>query len=70
MGMENMPNISLENIEKPTWHFTYYNNEISGHPVVFECDADDIAKADDLYELKIGKRPDKGNYIGYSAIKN
>jgi hypothetical protein len=66
-GIENLNNI--ENIEKPMWHYTYSNNELSGHPVVFECEADDIVEADDLYEKKLGIRPDRGSHIGCSIIK-
>lgn len=58
-----------ENIEKPKWHYIYSNNEIAGHPVVFECDAEDISEADSKYEEKIGKKPDK-EYIGCSVVKN
>jgi hypothetical protein len=60
---------SIENIEKPKWHYVYSNNEIPGHPVVFECDAENPAKADGLYEEKIGKKPDK-EYIACSVVKN
>lgn len=59
-----------DNIEKPKWHYVYSNNEISGRPVVFQCDAEDISEADRKFEEKIGKAPDKLNHIGCSAIKN
>lgn len=70
MGMENVGNSGFENIERPAWHYFYFNNEISGHPVIFECDASDALEADRLYEEKIGRKPEKGGHIGCSAIKN
>jgi hypothetical protein len=59
-----------EGMEKPEWHFTYSNNDLPEHPVVFECDADDILKADDMFELELGIKPEKTNHIGCSVIKN
>ncbi len=60
---------NLESMEQPKWHYTYTNNEMSGHPVVFECDAFDILEADKLFEERIGKVPDKENHISCGVIK-
>jgi hypothetical protein len=59
-----------ENTEKPTWHYTYSNNELPGHPVVFECDAESIIEADNLFEQKLGITPERNNHIGCSIVKN
>lgn len=59
-----------ESIEKPKWHYTYNNTDISGHPIIFECDANDILEADKKYEEKVGRAPDKQNHISCSIIKN
>lgn len=69
MGMEAIGNFNKENTEKPKWHYTYVNNELSGHPVVFECDAESISEADSLYEEKLGIKPEKSNHIGCSIVK-
>lgn len=61
--------IIFENTEMPRWRYTYTNNEMEGHPVVFECEASDVVEADALFEAKIGKAPDKENHISCSAIK-
>ena len=61
--------LNFENAEKPKWHYIYSNNEMAGHPVVFECDALDILEADKLFEEKIGKTPDKQNHISCSILK-
>jgi hypothetical protein len=62
-------NSSVESIERPMWHYIYSNNELPGHPVIFECDAFDIIKADDLYEERLGIRPERENHIGCSIVK-
>ena len=58
-----------ENIEEPKWHFFYFNNEISDHPVVLECIAGSQAEADDIFTQKMGKKPNKDNHIGCTTIK-
>lgn len=68
--MKGFEGFTNENVEKLKFHFSYANNELPGHPVIFECDADDIAQADVLYEQKIGKKPEKESYIGCSIVKN
>ena len=68
--MEGAGEFNIENIEKPSWHFTYVNNELSGHPVIFECDAETISEADEMYEQILGLKPEKQNHIGCSIIKN
>jgi len=68
--MGSMEAFTNESIEKPKWHYIYSNNELAGHPVIFECDADDISQADALYEAKIGRTPNKQNHIGCSIVKN
>jgi hypothetical protein len=67
--MRSPEGFSQENIEKPKWHYTYSNNGIDGHPVVFECDAENVTDADEKYEQKIGVKPQK-EYISCSAVKN
>jgi hypothetical protein len=58
-----------ENTERLKFHYVYCNNEISGRPIVFECDAFDILEADDLYEKALGVKPERQNHIGCSVIK-
>ena len=36
---------SLENLEKPKYHYTYTDSNVLGHPNIFECDADDDIEA-------------------------
>jgi hypothetical protein len=67
--MSSPEGLNFESIERPRWHYTYTNNEMSGHPVVFECDAFDILEADSLFEERIGKAPDKENHISCSIVK-
>ncbi len=58
-----------ENTERLYFHYVYYNNEISGRPVIFECDASSVLEADDLYEKAIGVKPEKDGHIGCTTIK-
>ena len=58
-----------ENIEEQKWHFFYFNNEISDHPIILECIARSQAEADSIYTEKIGKRPSKDDHIGCTTIK-
>ena len=67
--MSSPEGLNFENIEKPKWQYIYSNNEMSGHPVVFECEAFDILEADRLFEERIGKAPDKENHISCSMVK-
>lgn len=72
--MEGLPfeyfkqNSNPENKERPKWHYVYTNNEISDHPVVFECEAYDMAEADSEYEKKIGIKPGRGGPISLSIL--
>lgn len=68
--MRSPEGFSQENIEKYKFHFSYANNEMPGHPVIFECDADNIFAADILFEQTIGKKPEKDSYIACSIVNN
>ena len=71
--MEGGPNKEIgavENLEKPIFHFVYVDNSKLERPVVFECDADNITVADELYEEKIGEKPERQNHIGCSLVRN
>jgi len=48
--------------------YTYRDNS-AGSEVVFECVAKDILEADELYQTKTGKNPEKQNHIGCSIEK-
>jgi len=67
--MSSPEGLNFESMETPKWHYFYSNNEMSGHPVVFECEAFDILEADKLFEERIGKAPDKENHISCSMVK-
>lgn len=70
MGMESLTNFgdSPEQSEKLKNRYVYYNKELDGHPVIFECQAEDIAQADELFATKLGKKPDKSGHIGLSIL--
>ena len=67
--MLSLEGLNFESMETPKWRYIYSNNEMSGHPVVFECEAFDILEADSLFEERIGKAPDKENHISCSIVK-
>jgi hypothetical protein len=68
-GMERMDNLNIEKGEKRMFHFFYYNRDLEGRPVIFECDAPDAVTADNLYEQELHIRPEKGDHIGCSVVK-
>jgi hypothetical protein len=67
--MEGIDNLNIESLERPTFHFSYYNRDLEGRPVIFECDAPDVVTADNLYEQELHIRPEKGDHIGCSVVK-
>lgn len=61
-------NQDTENIENIKYHYVYTNVDIPGRPVIFDCDASDLAEANDLYEKKLGIKPALNESIGLSII--
>lgn len=69
-GLENINiNLGSENTESVKWHFFYFNEEISDHPVIFDCLAESRAAADLLYEEKMGKKLAESDHIGCTSVK-
>jgi hypothetical protein len=69
-GLDKTPNFDEAGIEKLKYHYFYYNNELAGHPVIFDCKADNVSDADKQYKEKIGKEPNKSEHIGCIALEN
>ena len=38
-----------EGLERPKYHYTYTDNKILGHPIIFQCDANDDVVAQELF---------------------
>lgn len=70
MGIENLQNFQTEGVEKEKWHFVYTNNDLEGHPVVFDCLAAEAVEADALFEAKFCKKPALDGHIGRSIINH
>jgi len=50
--------------------FIYYDHSISIEgKIIFECVANNILEADKMYQEKVGKNPEKQNYVGCSSEK-
>lgn len=45
-------------------HYTYRDNRQVPPKVVFECEANGILEADELYKVATGKDPAKQPYVG------
>ena len=58
----------IEHRGKESYKYTYRDNSAGGK-VIFECIAKNILEADQMYEEKTGKNPEKQNYIGCSIEK-
>jgi hypothetical protein len=62
--------LSKESIEGvPRQHYLFTNNDISDHPVVFECYAESDDDAEKQYKNKMGKSREN-TYIGMSIVIN
>lgn len=67
---DNLDNLNPfdEGIEKePRRHYLFTNNDISDHPVIFDCYAETDEEAEAEYKQKMGKDRD-GGYIGISVV--
>jgi len=70
MEMENPFLNNQENNERLKFHYSFTNNDVSGHPVIFECEADNPEQAFDLFEERFGKQPNNEDHIGWSSIEH
>lgn len=59
----------IENMENAEWRFSYYNRELPGRPLVFECTARSQAEADNKYEKVIGKSLSQSDHISRTYVR-
>jgi hypothetical protein len=58
-------NESVEKLKKQ--HYLFTNNDISDHPVVFDCFAESDSDAEKQYQQRMGKGREN-TYIGMSIV--
>ncbi len=55
---------SINNLKR----YIYRDHSKGGDEIIFECEAQNITEADQLYEAKIGKNPEKQKEVGCEVV--